>query len=163
MNHLARIFRASGRILLGIASIFSIGFIALALTSPLQTSDICSTPIQSTQQGQTTTSVQINSSNNFAFALIAIALTSLILFALYKSLRQYNNSIRTIIRKISKLLKSSIYSTELLLATIIWAIATILAYAISPYIAIIILFSMIINILCFVFAWLAYGQPQYKL
>ncbi len=162
MNLLARIFRASGRILLAIGSILAIGFAVLAI--PTSNNDT-TTPIQpeSTPPTSSESAIIIDDSNRFVALIISIALSALILFAFYKCLRHYNNSIRKAIAKLAKAIKHSIYTTELGLTTILWAIATVLAYIFSPYIAITLLFAMIANILCFVFAWLAYAQPEYRL
>lgn len=163
MNFIARFLRASGRILLSIAAVLAVGFTILLL--PLPESQTPATPegCDPIIKTPTTPITSTSSGNHVIFSLLAFALSALVIFGLYKSLRRYNGAIRRTIGKFSRFIKCSIYATELILATVFWTIAVALAFFFNPYIAAVMLFAMIANLLCFVFAWLCYGQPVYTL
>jgi hypothetical protein len=75
----------------------------------------------------------------------------------------YNNSMRRFLVKFAKFLKIQIISAELLCTFIAWTISTVLLIFTFPFLSIFSLFAFIINELLFVFAWGAYGQPNYKI
>lgn len=162
MNFIARFLRASGRILLAAATILAIGFTVLLLPfsqnqatdSPTHTSE---TPVVSTPSVQPAPSI----SGKLLLGFLGFVISCFIILGVYKSLRQYNNALRKAIRNFANLIRCSIYTTEMILTTVLWGIAVTLALIISPYIAIALIFTMILNILCFTFAWLFYGQPSY--
>ena len=163
MNFIARFLRASGRILLSIAAVLAVGFTILLLPLPENQTPATPEGCDPIIKTPTTPIANVDSGNNVIFGLLAFALSALVIFGLYKSLRQYNGAIRRAISKFSHFIKCSIYAAELILTTVFWAIAVALAFFFSPYIAAVMLFAMIANLLCFVFAWLCYGQPVYAL
>lgn len=159
MNFIARFLRAFGRILLAVAGVLAIGFAILLI--PQSEAPITPTePIESTSQ---TSPVVQDHSNYPVLGIFGFIVAGLIIFGLYKSLRHYNNALRSGIRKLADRIKCSIYATELTLTTVIWGVAVVLSFLVSPYIATVMLFAMITNLLCFIFAWLCYGQPTYSL
>jgi hypothetical protein len=92
--------------------------------------------------------------------IVAIALA---LALIYVIARMYNNSMRRFLVKFAKFLKIQIISAELLCTFIAWTIATVLLIFTFPVLSVFSLFAFIINELLFVFAWGAYGQPNYKI
>lgn len=101
----------------------------------------------------------------FTFATFVTAaistLAALGLIALIVKL--YNNHMRTIIARLAHLFKAQIFTVEVIGTLIAWTIATLSVALIIPAFAILATFAFIINELLFIFAWGAYGQPNYRI
>ena len=159
-NHLfARCLRAAGRLLLFVGAVFDLGLIALAvyaiiyrINHPGETiPDLFgATPI-STAVRETAESGNINPVLSTIITICAIIFA---IALIYLAARIYNNSLRKYIGKLAKFFHISL---------IVWTIATVILLFIFPVASIISIFALIITELCFIFAWTAYGQPNYKL
>jgi len=168
-NHLfARVLRAAGRLLLFVGAVFDLGLIALAIYAiiyrinhPGETipdlfgatpvSDTVRASAESGNPNPVLTTIVTIGAILFTFALIVLAA------------RIYNNSLRKYIGKLAKLFHITIFGAEVVSTLIIWTLATIILLFIFPVASIITIFALIITELCFIFAWTAYGQPNYKL
>lgn len=169
-NLFARICRTLGRFLLALGTVFCIAEAAIALSPILLPSE----------SNNPSTGGNPSSNNSFILApepgviehsnldlaalgvlgaVIGIAI--IIIFALV--MRSYNGSIRRIIAKTANFCHLQIHTTELILATLAWLIVTIGVFLTTPLNAILVLPVLIINDLLFVFAWVAYGCPEYTL
>ena len=78
-------------------------------------------------------------------------------------MRHYNDDIRKIIGKISKLTKLSIHQVELLATTLVWGVVVHIAVFYAPLFAIPAITALILNELFFIFARLGYGCKDYVL
>ncbi|MBR5418873.1 hypothetical protein IK110_01320 [Candidatus Saccharibacteria bacterium] len=160
----ARCLRAGGRLLLLVGAVFGFGMIVVSIYSliyhaqhPESVTEKAIVPIQApavtpAEEGNPTTAIITT------IVAVALALALIIVIA-----RMYNNSMRRFIVKFAKFLKIQIISAELLCTFITWTVATILLIFTFPILSIFSLFAFIINELLFVFAWGAYGQPNYKI
>ena len=161
---LARCLRAGGRLLLLVGAVFVFGMIVVSIYSliyhaqhPESAAEKAVVPIQAPTA---TPSDNSNPATTIITTVVAVALalTLVIIIA-----RMYNNSMRRFLVKFAKFLKIQIISAELLCTFITWTIATVLLIFTFPVLSIFALFTFIINELLFVFAWGAYGQPNYKI
>ena len=148
---LARCLRAGGRLLLLVGTIFGFGMIIVAVYSLIYRAQHPAPEVSTTNDNP----VVVVITTVFAI-LLAIGL--LVVIA-----RMYNNSMRRFLVKFAKFLKIQIISAELLCTFIAWTVATVLLIFTFPLLSIFALFAFIINELLFVFAWGAYGQPNYKI
>ena len=164
----ARICRVIGRFLLTLGTVFFIGSLAiLFIPKPSQNSSTEGTSLSH----QTIRSIINN--NTIAFAdtpansvaltalSIVLAISIIIIFVLV--LRHYNDDIRKIIGKISKLTKLSIHQVELLATTLVWGVVVHIAVSYAPLFAILAITTLILNELFFIFARLGYGCKDYVL
>ncbi len=167
-NLFARVLRASGRLLLFVGAVFDLGLIALAIYAiiyrinhPSETiPDIFGVVPAQTASGEATPGVNLNPALNIAITIGAIILTlALIIIAA----RIYNNSLRKYIAKLAKFFHITIFGAEIVFSLIVWTLATIILLFIFPAASVVTIFALIITELCFIFAWTAYGQPNYKL
>ena len=90
-------------------------------------------------------------------AIIAAAVIALIYLA-YK----YNATIRKVIANIAKRSNSPIHMIELGLTLITWSTLLIMLIFSFPLAATILIFPFILNELLFLFGWISYGMPDYK-
>lgn len=167
-NLFARCLRAAGRLLLFVGAVFDLGLIALAvyaiiyrINHPGETvPDLFgATPVSDVVR-TTAEEGGINPALNVALTIGAVLfMVALVLLAA----RIYNNSLRKYIGKLAKLFHISIFGAEVVFTLIIWALASIILLFIFPVASIVTAFVLIITELCFIFAWIAYGQPNYKL
>ena len=161
MNIFARLCRVTGRFILTIGAILLIASICLQFM-PNQAG--IHEVVESVNQLPQDTSITIthtgSSVSPLAF-IIALVFTALVFALFVPALGSYNNFIRTCIKKLAHLLKLKIFVTELALTIFVWTIVTVLGLSLSPLLAMFILCIAIINLLCFIFAWVAYGQPDY--
>lgn len=160
----ARILRASGRLLLFAGAIFAFGLTLISiylffynLNHPEQTVS----PIKVTENVNVVTSLP----QNDIFLSIVITVSSVVLacFLLWLVARIYNRNMRSIIGRLARLFKAQIFTVEVVSALLVWTIATLLLVFTIPFLSIVTIFAFIINELLFIFAWGAYGQPNYKI
>ena len=154
--------RATGRLLLFVGAILGIGLIALhaylffySLTHDGSTSfpikaytDIHAQPIIN------------NNTPAGIFVTILCVLIALTLVAIIVKI--YNHHMRSIIAAIAKFFHVRIFHIEIISTLIAWTITTLLLIITAPAASILAIFALIINELLFIFAWGAYGQPNYK-
>ncbi len=161
---LARCLRAGGRLLLLVGGIFGFGMIIVTVYSLIYRAQhpesIADAPVTPIPAPTVEHPADANPAIIIATTIFAIALAVGLIIVIA---RMYNNSMRRLIGRIAKLLRIQIISAELLCTFIIWTIATVLLIFIFPILSIFSLFAFIINELLFVFAWGAYGQPNYKI
>ena len=141
MNIFARLCRTTGRFILTIGAILLIASICLQfMPNQAGIHEVIESVNQLPQDTSITITHTSNSISPFAF-IVALVFTALVLLA--------------------HLLKLKIFVTELALTIFVWTIVTVLGLFLSPLLAMFILCIAIINLLCFIFAWVAYGQPDY--
>ena len=164
----ARICRVIGRFLLTLGTVFFIGSLAiLFLPKPSQNSSTEGTSLSH----QTIRSIINNNTiafadtpaNNIALTALSIVLAISIIIIFVLVLRHYNDDIRKIIGKISKLTKLSIHQVELLATTLVWGVVVHIAVFYAPLFAIPAIAILILNELFFIFARLGYGCKDYVL
>ena len=164
----ARICRVIGRFLLTLGTVFFIGSLAiLFLPKPSQNSSTEGTSLSH----QTIRSIINNNTiafadtpaNNVALTALSIVLAISIIIIFVLVLRHYNDDIRKIIGKISKLTKLSIHQVELLATTLVWGVVVHIAVFYAPLFAIPAIAALILNELFFIFARLGYGCKDYVL
>jgi hypothetical protein len=160
---LARCLRAGGRLLLLVGAVFGFGMIIVSVYSLIyhaQHPEIAEytpvTPVAAPEVKPTDGNPVLTVITTIFAVLLALALIVVIA-------RMYNNSMRRFLVKFAKFLKIQIISAELLCTFIAWTISTVLLIFTFPFLSIFSLFAFIINELLFVFAWGAYGQPNYKI
>lgn len=164
----ARICRVIGRFLLTLGTVFFIGSLAiLFLPKPSQNSftedtSLSHQTIHSIINNNAITFADTSASNAALTALgIVLAISIIIIFVLV--LRHYNDDIRRIIGKISKLTKLSIHQVELLSTTLVWGVVVHVAVFHAPLFAIPAITTLILNELFFIFARLGYDCKDYVL
>ena len=164
----ARICRVIGRFLLTLGTVFFIGSLAiLFIPKPSQNSSTEGTSLSH----QTIHSIINNNTiafadtpaNNVALTALSIVLAISIIIIFVLVLRHYNDDIRKIIGKISKLTKLSIHQVELLATTLVWGVVVHIAVSYAPLFAIPAIAALILNELFFIFARLGYGCKDYVL
>ena len=164
----ARILRASGRLMLfvGAALGFGLTFVHIYLffyninhpehvTQPIIITDETTTTTTASTAAESAGAVATVASNIF-FILIAVVLVAIIIHI-------YNNHMRSLIRRLAKLFNVEIFTVEIASTIIAWTITTLLSIWLIPQASLVAIFAFIINELLFIFAWAAYGQPDYKL
>lgn len=160
---LARSMRAGGRLLLLVGAIFGFGMIIVSIYSLIyraQHPEAAQTPVTPIPAPSVNHPTESNPVATIITTIVAVTLALALIIVIA---RMYNNSMRNVIAKIAKILKIKIISTELLCTFVTWTVATILLIFVFPILSIFSLFAFIINELLFVFAWGAYGQPDYKI
>lgn len=164
----ARICRVIGRFLLTLGTVFFIGSLAiLFIPKPSQNPSTEGTSLSH----QTIHSIINNDTiafadtpaNNVALTALGIVLAISIIIIFVLVLRHYNDDIRKIIGKISKLTKLSIHQVELLATTLVWGVVVHIAVFYAPLFAIPAITILILNELFFIFARLGYGCKDYVL
>lgn len=155
----ARIFRGTARIILAANAIICVGTIILLVSPTISTSHSATTT--QTAPAASSTIAQATTGNSVSRSIVAIFSIAIAIVLIVKIVSNCNQTIRLFIRRIAKCCKTSIFSTELLLACFFGSLCTTLLSITLPTFSIIALFSFILDEFCFVFAWLSYGQPTY--
>ena len=164
-NHLfARIMRASGRLLLFVGAIFGFGLTFMTIYQYFYRLNHPDQPpvIVHAIQG-------VNSGTVFdipnPYLVAAITAGSIVLagILIYIIAKIYNRNMRSIIARLARLFHAQIFTVELVSTGIVWTIATLFLVFTIPFLSIATIFAFIINELLFIFAWGAYGQPNYKI
>ncbi|MBO4854817.1 hypothetical protein J6X15_04705 [Candidatus Saccharibacteria bacterium] len=168
-NYFGRFCRLAGRLSLFAGFVLCIGVGVLLIINPFMSEKIST---KSTTVGTTAeTSVSSGISHSFSTGLIqnqvvswfitgVITLAAII--ALAYLAKKYNATIRKIIANISKRTNSPIHMIELGLTLIVWSTLLIMLIFSLPLAASILIFPFIINELLFLFGWISYGMPDYK-
>ena len=160
---LARCLRAGGRLLLLVGTIFGFGMIIVAVYSLIYRAQHPETVVDTPVTPISAPEVSTTNDNPVVVAITTVFAILLAIGLLVVIARMYNNSMRRFLVKFAKFLKIQIISAELLCTFIAWTVATVLLIFTFPLLSIFALFAFIINELLFVFAWGAYGQPDYKI
>lgn len=155
----ARIFRGTARIILAANAIICVGTIVLLVSPTISTSHSATTT--QTAPAASSTITQATTENSVSRSIVAIFSIAIAIVLIVKIVSNCNQTIRLFIRRIAKCCKTSIFSTELLLACFFGGLCTTLLSITLPTLSIITLFSFILDEFCFIFAWLSYGQPTY--
>lgn len=163
----ARICRVIGRFLLTLGTVFLVGSLVI-LFLPKPSSDPST---DNSLSRQTIHSIINNnaiafadtSANNVALTALGIVLAISIIIIFVLVMRHYNDDIRKIIGKISKLTKLSIHQVELLATTLVWGVVVHIAVSYAPLFAIPAITTLILNELFFIFARLGYDCKDYVL
>lgn len=164
-NLFARIMRASGRLLLFAGIIFSFGLTFYKVYSLIYFASHPDAPhnTQLIPTQNAATGAALNQSINFPTVLVGIAAVVLAIFLAYIVATVYNRNIRGLIRRLAHLFHAQIFTVEIVATLIAWTLATLLLVFTIPLLSIVTIFAFIINELLFIFAWGAYGQPNYKI
>lgn len=172
-NYFGRICRFLGRISLFVGFILSIGIGMLLVINPFVSNgdskniaDILS-PSSYLQNNAAHTSSRgialFFEQNEIISWLVSAAIIAAALLAVYYLCHKYNDTIRNIIANISKRTKAPIHMVELGLTLIIWSIVILMLIFSYPLAATLLIFSFIFNELFFLFGWISYGMPDYKI
>ena len=171
-NYFGRVCRFLGRISLFAGFILSIGIGALLVINPFISIDGSRNIfkiISSATYPQNPTStaprgvVLFFAQNEILSWIVSATIIAAMLLALYYLCRKYNDVIRSVIANISKHTKMPIHMTELGLTLIIWSIVILMLIFSFPLAASFLIFSFIFNELFFLFGWISYGMPDYKI
>ncbi len=160
---LARCLRAGGRLLLLVGTIFGFGMIIVAVYSLIYRAQHPETVVDAPVTPISAPEVSATNDNPVVVVITTVFAILLAIGLLVVIARMYNNSMRRFLVGFAKFLKIQIISAELLCTFIAWTVATVLLIFTFPLLSIFALFAFIINELLFVFAWGAYGQPNYKI
>jgi len=163
----ARICRVIGRFLLTLGTVFLVGSLVI-LFLPKPSSDPSTDNSLSRQTihsiiNNDTIAFADTPANNVALTALGIVLAISIIIIFVLVLRRYNDDIRKIIGKISKLTKLSIHQVELLATTLVWGVVVHIAVFYAPLFAIPAITILILNELFFIFARLGYDCKDYVL
>ncbi|MCQ2570949.1 MAG: hypothetical protein MJ154_01740 [Candidatus Saccharibacteria bacterium] len=160
----ARTLRASGRMLLFVGAMLSLGLTAVytyLFFYRLNNQEAKFEPIQITMpEGVAENTVQ--SSNPYVAFITAIISVVLAIGLIAVIAKIYNGHIRSTIARIARLFKAQIFTVEIMSTLIVWTITTLYLAFFIPAGAIAATFAFIINELLFLFAWGSYGQPNYE-
>ena len=148
-NYFGRLCRFLGRITLFAGFILGIGICALLTISSFASKDGSSTISDVAETTSSVTSTSSEASHSFVAVISQNQIASWFITG-------------TIIANIAKHLKSPIHMVELGLTLIVWS--TVLAMLIFsfPLASTILIFPYIFNVLFFLFGWISYGMPDYK-
>lgn len=164
-NHLfARIMRASGRLLLFVGAIFGFGLTFVSAYSfiyRINHPEVHYAPIKI--QDTPITGVIPEQSDPFIAIALTIAIVALVIVLFWIIAKIYNNHMRSIIARIARLFHAQIFTVEVVATLIVWTVCTLYLIFTIPFLSIVTIFAFLINELLFIFAWGAYGQPDYKL
>ena len=165
MNLFPRICRCLGRFLLTIGAIFLVGFICLFFTSLTPDHQSIeefrdSLAIQNISDAGTVITTTA-SSTPVLLLILGIVASLAILFCFFRALKSYNDFLRNFIKRAAKTLHLKIFTLELISTTVIWGFLILILLNLLPIFTPFLLTALIINEFCFIFAWVAYGQPDY--
>jgi hypothetical protein len=164
-NHLfARIMRASGRLLLFVGAVFGFGLTFITIYYyfyRLNHPEMASTPAKI--HDNPITGVTLEQSDPFMTIAITIASVTLALILLWIIAKIYNRHMRSVIARLARLFHAQIFTVEIVSTLIVWTICTLYLVFTYPFLSIVTIFAFIINEFLFIFAWGAYGQPNYKI
>ena len=160
----ARTLRASGRLLLFAGIMLGLGFVAIQVYLFFYRL-LNNEPLTPTVQllPQEPTSVVDNRPVSFTAFVTAIFSVVIALGLIILITKLYNKHMRNIIARIARLFKAQIFTVEIISTLIAWTITVLSVAPIFPTASILATFAFIINELLFIFAWGAYGQPNYKI
>ena len=170
-NYFGRLCRFLGRITLFTGFILGIGICALLIINPFVSENGSNTISNVTETTSSVTPASSEASHSFVAAIsqnqivswfITGAIITAAIIAVCYLAKKYNATIRSVIANIAKHLKSPIHMVELGLTLIVWS--TVLAMLIFsfPLASTILIFPYIFNVLFFLFGWISYGMPDYK-
>ena len=137
----ARICRVIGRFLLTLGTVFFISSLAiLFIPKPSQNPSTEGTSLSHqiihSIINNNTIAFADTPANNVALTALGIVLAISIIIIFVLVLRHYNDDIRKIIGKISKLTKLSFHQVELLATTLVWGVVVHIAVFYAPLFAI---------------------------
>jgi len=166
----ARICRVLGRFLMCIGAITAIGLSCLGVAQLFLPKTTTNSPNTAQQLDQVTGSMYqtgqnatISPATHIISAIVAIACIALIVLLFWRALQKYNDGLRKFIAQLAKYAKVPIFTVEICLSLLFWALATIIIAQSMPAISVFAFFALIINEFFFIFAWAAYGRPVYTL
>lgn len=162
---LARALRALGRMALFTGSILSLGLVIAQIyviiyrfQHPEQKVLIPKTIVPQEVAG-----TALSNPNPFVTGMVILASVSIVVILVALIVKIYNGHMRNIISRAARLFHAKILTVEIVSTLIAWTIATLLLAITIPPASIVSIFAFIINELLFIFAWGAYGQPDYKI
>ncbi len=162
-NLFARIMRASGRLLLFCGTVLAFGLTIIHIymyVYHLQNPDV---DFEISDLTSVTTTVNNNDGTNvMTYVLTGLAIVVAIGLLIVVA-KIYNKHIRSVIARLARLFHAKIFTVEIVSTVIVWSIAALLIAIAFPAMSAIFAIALVINELLFVFAWGAYGQPNYKI
>lgn len=160
----ARILRASGRLMLFAGTMLGLGLAAIHVYLFVYRLLNHEPTIQPIGLIPNKTTGAIYDSPNTATTIVTATISIIVAIGLIALIAKiYNNHMRQIIARIARLFKAQIFTIEVVGTLIAWTITVLSMAPILPAASIVATFAFIINELLFVFAWGAYGQPNYKI
>ena len=160
MKRAARGFRFLGRTLLAAGAVIVAGAITVMsylLFGGWEESSVA--PAPGIVPGGPSVDVSVRTSSLIWSTLIIIfALVGLMFI-----FGRLNAFMRKTIKKVADFINASIFATEVAAAGLVWILASIILLFVLPVGAILTGTLLILNELCFVFAWLGYGREKYSL
>ncbi len=169
-NYFGRICRFLGRMSLFAGFILCIGVGALLIINPFLDKDPSTAKtIGSALSGESMSSgvsqsfaATFFSEHHILSAVISIVVTIAAVAAIFYLAKRYNATMRKIIANLAKRAHTSIHMMEMGLSLVIWSILIIMLYFSFPYATVFLIFPFIFNELFFLFGWISYGLPEYK-
>lgn len=164
-NGLARALRALGRMTLFAGSILSLGLVIANIyvfIYKLQHPDeIFSAP--KTIVPEEVAGTALSNPNPITNGMVILASASIAVILIAVIIKIYNAHMRSIIGRLARLFHAKILTVEIVSTLVAWTLVTLLLAITLPPVSIVGIFAFIINELLFIFAWGAYGQPDYKI
>ena len=169
-NYFGRICRLFGRMSLFAGFILCVGVGALLIINPFLGNDPSTAKtIGSTISGESLSSgvsqyfaATFFSQNQALSTIITIIVTIVVVIAIAFLAKRYNAAMRKIIANLAKRAHVPIHMMEMGLSLIVWSLLIIMLYFSFPYATVFLIFPFIFNELFFLFGWISYGLPEYK-
>ena len=157
---MARGFRFGGRVLLAVGTIILAGMVMMMLYAAFSDAEVVDVVVpDSVPGGSSVGSGAVRTSGVIWSGLIVIAVTVGMIF----TFRRLNAFMRGVVVKIAKFMRMSILGTELGLSAVVWGLVGVILALFFPIGEIAAAGFLVLNLLCYVLAWLLYGRPKYKL
>lgn len=160
----ARILRASGRLMLFAGAMLGLGLAAIhayIFFYRLFNHESTIQPVKLVPNEATGAIYDVPNASATIVTVVISVLVALGLIALIAKI--YNNHMRQIIARLARLFKAQIFTVEIVGTMIAWAITILSLAPVIPIASVVATFAFILNELLFIFAWGAYGQPNYKI
>lgn len=160
----ARVLRASGRLLLFAGAMLGLGLAAIHIYLFIYRLINHEPTIDSIKFIPNEATGAVYNEPNTAASIVTAVISVIVALGLIALIvKLYNDHMRKIIAGVARLFKAQIFTVEVIGTMIAWTI-TILSFApIMPIASIVATFAFIVNEMLFIFAWGAYGQPNYKI
>ena len=159
-----RAFRATGRLMFFAGAMLGLGLTVLHIYLFFYRLANPSAQIGPVHVLPESTAGAVYSNPNPVASIVTIVLSVIVALGLIAVIiRLYNNGMRRIIARTARLFGVQIITVEIVGTLIAWTITILSLAFLVPAAAVIAAFAFIINELLFIFAWGAYGQPNYKI
>ena len=161
-NYFARACRLLGRLLLFASVISFVGIGTLSILqlfqSPSSAEPVTAPVSPTTTENPAPISPVAVAFNFIVTAVIVFGAILGLCYLIYK----YNDYARHFIAWVSRKAKAPVHFVELALPLFFWTGTIVMLLPTFPAITILFIFAFILNEFSFLFAWLAYGSPNYE-